>query len=97
MQKPDETPGKYQLKSLHEEISLCDRKLAHLEKYETFATQEARDSAVAKMTTKRAKLAKAAQKLAEDGVEFLPSELPRSLREPAAEMPAENTAQAAHG
>jgi hypothetical protein len=80
MQKPDETPGKYQLKSLHEEISLCDRKLAHMEKYETYASQEDREAAIAKMTTKRAKLAKAAQKLAEDGVEFLPSELPLSLR-----------------
>ncbi|HEY5056433.1 MAG TPA: hypothetical protein VII58_09745 [Acidobacteriaceae bacterium] len=81
MQKPDEMmPGKYQLKSLHEDIALCDRKLAHMEKYETYASAEERESAMAKMTTKRAKLAKAAQKLAEDGVEFLPSELPLSLR-----------------
>jgi len=81
MQKPEEMmPGKYQLKTLHEEIGLCDRKLAHMEKYETYASAEERASAIAKMTTKRAKLAKAAQKLAEDGVEFLPSELPLSLR-----------------
>ena len=94
MEKPVEAPGKYQLKSLHEEIGLCDRKLAHLEKYETFASAELRQSAIARMTTKRAKLVKTAQKLSEEGVEFLPSELPRSLRA-ASEIPAESTEQAA--
>jgi hypothetical protein len=80
MEKPVEMPGRYYLKSVHEDIALCDRKLAHLEKYEAFATDEDRQTAIAKMTTKRAKLAKTAQKLVDDGVEYLPSELPRSLR-----------------
>ena len=71
-----ELSGRYQLKSIHEEIGLCDRKLAHMEKYETYASTEARDSAIAKMTVKRAKLAKTAQNLVNAGVEYLPSELP---------------------
>lgn len=80
MQQPAEMPGRYYLKSIHEEIALCDRKLAHMEKFEAYPSDEDRAAAIAKMTSKRAKLAKAAQKLVDDGVEFLPSELPRSLR-----------------
>ena len=80
LEKPVEMPGRYYLKSVHEDIALCDRKLAHMEKYETYASAEARDTAIAKMTTKRAKLAKTAQKLVDDGVEYLPSELPHSMR-----------------
>lgn len=72
--------GKYYLRSIHEEIALFDRKLAHLEKYETFASDEARQSAVRKMTTKRKSLVNIAQRLVEEGVEFAPSELPKSLR-----------------
>lgn len=72
--------GKYYLRSIHEEIALFDRKLAHLEKYETFASDEARQSAVRKMTTKRKSLVNIALRLVEEGVEFAPSELPKSLR-----------------
>ena len=94
MQKPVEMPGRYYLKSIHEDIALCDRKLAHMEKYETYASAEARAAAIAKMTTKRAKLAKTAQKLVDDGVEYLPSEVPASLRA-LAEAPAEIAEHAA--
>ncbi len=80
MEKPIEPQGKYFLRSLHEEIDLFDRKLAHLAKHESFATEQERETAIGKMNTKRAKLVKAAQKLAGDGVEFSASELPRSLR-----------------
>ena len=31
---------KYYLRSIHEEIALFDRKLAHLEKYEKFTSDE---------------------------------------------------------
>jgi len=82
MQRPGLVPDKYYLKSLHEEIDLFDRKLVHMAKFETFATDAARETAIGKLTTKRATLAKAAQKLAEDGIEFNPSELPRSFRVP---------------
>jgi hypothetical protein len=80
MQKPAKVQDKYYLKSLHEEIDLYDRKLAHLAKYEVFASDADRDTAIGKMETKRATLARTAQKLVQDGIEFQPSELPRSLR-----------------
>jgi hypothetical protein len=72
--------GKYYLRSIHEEIGLFDRKLAHLEKYETFPSDEARDSAARKITTKRKALVTIAQRLVAEGVEFAASELPKSLR-----------------
>lgn len=84
--------GKYQLRSLHEEIDLFDRKLAHLKNHETFASEEARSEAIDKMTAKRNLLVRKAQQMIEEGVEFKPSEVPRSLRteeiSAAAEVPA---------
>lgn len=79
-QKPAKVQDKYFLKSLHQEIDLYDRKLAHMAKYERFASDADRESALDKMTTKRATLARIAQKLAQDGIEFHPSDLPRSFR-----------------
>lgn len=73
-------PGKYQLKSLHEEIDLFDRKLAHLLKYEDFPTDAARKAAAGKLSAKRDLLVRKAQRMADDGVEFNESELPKSLR-----------------
>jgi hypothetical protein len=72
--------GKYQLRSLHEEIDLFDRKLAHLQKHETFASEEERSESIGKMTAKRNLLVRKAQQMIEEGVEFKPSEVPRSLR-----------------
>src|ERR1700740_2311559 len=80
MQKPVKVQDKYYLKSLHEEIDLYDRKLTHMAKYELFASEAERETAIGKMTAKRATLARTAQKLVEDGVEFQPSDLPRSFR-----------------
>jgi hypothetical protein len=79
---PEALPGqgKYFLRSLHQEIDLYDRKLAYLEKYEVFATEADRAEAEKKLQTKRAALASAARKMAADGVEFSPLELPRSFR-----------------
>ncbi len=71
---------KYQLKTLHEEIDLFDRKLAHLLRYEAFASDADRDAAARRITLKRDQLARAARQMAENGVEFNPSELPRSFR-----------------
>ncbi|HEY4355722.1 MAG TPA: hypothetical protein VGN16_08250 [Acidobacteriaceae bacterium] len=79
---------KYYLRSLHEDIALLDRKLAHMAKYETFPTDKERDAATGKLNTKRALLVRNALKLAEEGVEFKPTDLPRSLRSDTAE-PAE--------
>jgi hypothetical protein len=72
--------GKYYLRSIHEEIALFDRKLAHLEKYETFASDEERGQAMRKMATKRKSLVTIAQRLVAEGVDFNASELPKSLR-----------------
>lgn len=72
--------GKYQLKSLHEEIDLFDRKLAHLLRYQEFASNADRDAAARHLTTKRELLVRAARQMANDGVEYSESELPRSFR-----------------
>jgi hypothetical protein len=71
---------KYYLKSIHEEIALFDRKLAHLAKYEKFESDEERTVATRKMTTKRNVLVTTAKRLVAEGVEFNASELPKSLR-----------------
>jgi hypothetical protein len=71
---------KYYLRTLHQEIGLFDRKLAHLLKYETFNTEEDRQAAAGKLATKRETLARTARQLAEEGIEFKPSELPISFR-----------------
>lgn len=71
---------KYHLKTIHEEIDLFDRKLAHLAKYEKFESDEERDQATRKLTLKRETLVQAALRLAAEGVEFKPNDLPRSLR-----------------
>jgi hypothetical protein len=71
---------KYHLKSIHEEIDLVDRKLAHVLKFEKFDSEVQRETAARKLTTKRVTLIKTATRLAAEGVEFKPSELPRSLR-----------------
>ena len=72
--------GKYQLKILHEEIDLFDRKLAHLLRYEEFSCDADRDAAAKRLKSKRELLARAARQKAHDGIEFNPSELPRSFR-----------------
>jgi hypothetical protein len=71
---------KYFLRSLHQEIDLYDRKLAHLGKYEQFASTADREGAESKLVTKRASLAETAKQLVAAGVEFSQSELPRSFR-----------------
>ncbi|HTV05097.1 MAG TPA: hypothetical protein VME86_06980 [Acidobacteriaceae bacterium] len=80
MQKPAKVQDKYFLKSLHEEIDLYDRKLAHMAKHQRFASEVEREIAIGKMTTKRATLARTARKLMEDGIEFQSADLPRSFR-----------------
>ena len=78
---------KYFLRSLHQEIDFYDRKLAYLNEYQIFASSSDREDAEKKMLAKRAALAETARELAAAGVEFNPSDLPRSFRTP------ENTAK----
>jgi hypothetical protein len=73
-------PGKYQLKTLHEEIDLFDRKLAHLLRYEEFASDADRNAAARSLTTKREQLVRAAKQMASEGIEFSDADLPRSFR-----------------
>ena len=71
---------KYYLKTLHEEIDLFDRKLAHMLKYDTFVTDAERTASAGKLNAKRELLARTARQLASEGIEYKPSDLPRSFR-----------------
>jgi len=72
--------SKYYLKTVHAEIDLFDRKLAHLLKFDVFEDDAARDAAARKINLKRTPLVETAKNLAKKGVEFKDSELPRSMR-----------------
>ena len=71
---------KYYLRSLHDDIALYDRKLAHLNKFETFSTEADRVASAKKLNSKRDLLVRTAALLVSEGIEFKPSELPPSLR-----------------
>jgi len=71
---------KYFLRDIHREIDLYDRKLIHMVKHETFATEALRDAAARKLAHKRELLAETARTLAASGIEFNESDLPRSFR-----------------
>lgn len=60
---------KYALKDLHDAIGLIDRKMNHCKTFETFDSQEDRDSTLRKLATKRAALVKSALTLSAMGVE----------------------------
>jgi hypothetical protein len=80
MQKPAKVQDKHFLKTVHQEIDLFDRKLAHLNRFEVFASDADRDTAARKMNSKRELLVRTARKLAGEGIEFKDSDLPRSFR-----------------
>lgn len=84
--------SKYSLKTLHEEIGLLDRKLAHLHKYEVFASDSEREAAAAKIEHKRDLLVRQARVMVDEGIEFQTSDLPQSLRDANA---GDNTAEEA--
>jgi hypothetical protein len=71
--------SKYYLKSVHAEIDLFDRRLAHLLKYDVFETEAARAAAARKLTLKRDPLVATAKRLQAEGIEFKESELPRTV------------------
>jgi hypothetical protein len=79
--------SKYYLKSVHAEIDLFDRRLAHLMKYDVFETEAARAAAARKLNLKREPLVLTAKRLAAEGVEFKETELPRSFRPDGAPAP----------
>ena len=79
--------SKYYLKSVHAEIDLFDRRLAHLMKYDVFESDAARAAAARKINLKREPLVQTAKRLAAEGVEFKETELPRSFRPDGAPAP----------
>jgi hypothetical protein len=84
---PKSALDKYELRSLHQEIDLFDRKLDYLLKYTEFETPEARQLAARSLSAKRDLLASKAQLMMDAGVVFEASELARSFRS-FAEQPA---------
>jgi hypothetical protein len=72
---------KYDLRDLHADIDLYDRKITHCEKYEHFESEADRATALAKLVAKRALLAKSALAMVASGVEYDTSTLPRSLKQ----------------
>ncbi len=81
--KPD---SKYALQDLYAEIDLYDRKIAHANNYATFDSEQERASEVGKLAAKRETLVKTATAMASRGVECSPRYLPRSFKEPAANL-----------
>jgi hypothetical protein len=79
MKKLSPPHDKYFLRSIHQEIDLYDRKLAHIRNFVDFASSADREEAVNRLITKRAALEKTARELAAEGVEFSEAELPRSF------------------
>jgi hypothetical protein len=86
--------SKYYLKSIHSEIDLFDRRLAHLMKYDVFESDAARAAAARKLNLKREPLVQTAKRLAAEGVEFKESELPRSFRPDGVPAPVEAKVEA---
>ena len=87
MQKSVKVQDKYFLKSVHQDIDLLDRKLAHLQKYDVFDSDAARDTAASKINAAREILARTARRLVHEGIQFNERDLPRSFR-PADALPA---------
>lgn len=67
--------SEYQLKWLHQEIDLFDRKLAHMDRFTT-----ATDAERSRMAKKRSNLEKTAREMAANGTAFKDQDLPRSFR-----------------
>jgi hypothetical protein len=95
MSTPTAIESKYHLKTIHADIDLYDRRLAHLLKFEVFDTEAARAAAARKINLKRDPLVVIAKRLAAEGVEFKLSELPRSFRPEGEAAPAPIEAAAA--
>ena len=74
----------YALKDLHQAIDLIDRKINYCKTWENFDSQEARETNLRKLATKRETLVKSARALAASGVTCDPAFLPRSFMEPVA-------------
>jgi hypothetical protein len=74
----------YDLKDLHQEIDFFDRKIAYCQNLESFASEDARATALQKLVTKRENLVKTALDAVSRGIVCDPKYLPRSFKETAA-------------
>lgn len=74
--------SKYALKDLYDAINLIDRKINYCKTLETFDSQETRESALKKLSTKRASLVKSSLALTALGVKTDPGFLPRNFIHP---------------
>ena len=72
--------SKYNLRDLHQEIGLLDRKISHLQNFESFTTEADRAATLSKLQAKRDDLVKAAERMAERGVEYNIKDLPNSMK-----------------
>lgn len=73
--------SKYHLRDLYQEISLMDRKINHCRNVEPFDSEAERSAAVAKLESKREDMVHTARAMADRGVEYSSSDVPRSLKE----------------
>lgn len=87
--------NKFSLRDLHQEIDLFDRKIAHLNNFEKFESEDEKRDALDKLTTKREKLVKTARELVANGIEFEAKDLPRSFRSEAENASAKEVQSAA--
>lgn len=80
MSTPSFGNNKCTLRSLHQEIDLLDRKLAHMARYDLSPAGPARDAVEHKLVQQREKIEKKARQMMVDGVSYIDSDLPRSFR-----------------
>ncbi len=71
---------RYELRDVHQEIDLFDRKITHCQNYEKFESETDRAAALQKLVTRRETLVKAALDAVNRGVESEPEYLPRSFK-----------------
>ena len=72
--------NKYNLRDLHQEIALTDRKISHAQNVEPFENENDRITAVSKLQNRRDELVRIAEAMAERGVEYNQKDLPVSMK-----------------
>ena len=72
--------NRYDLRDVHKEIDLFDRKIAHCQEHEKFESDTERSAALQKLVTKRETLVKVALDAVSRGIESETEYLPRSFK-----------------
>ena len=76
-------PNKYLVRSIEEEISLFDRKLAHLHNFETFSSEEERIAATGRLSAKRDRLLRTLRNLTEPAPPISSQSTQKKMKKPA--------------